>query len=59
MSGFMNEFLLLALVVIYLVISYVPISEVSKDTRQTQRNESITQGSPETDATGADDSRRG
>ena len=55
----MNEFLLLALVVIYLVISYVPISEVSKDTRQTQRNERITQGSPETDATGAGDSPRG
>jgi hypothetical protein len=55
----MNEFLLLALVVIYLVISYVPISEVSKDTWQSPRNERSSQGSPETDATSRDDSPRG
>ena len=52
----MNEFLLLALVVIYLVISYAPISDASKGTWQSQRNERTSQGNPETDTTGHDDS---
>jgi len=55
----MNEFLLLALVVIYLVVSYVPISEVSKDTWQSQLNERTSQGSTQTDATGRDDFTHG
>jgi hypothetical protein len=49
----MHEFLLLALVIIYLVISYVPTS--SKDTRQSQRNERSSQGNPEIDGTGSHD----
>jgi|GEM_PF-1038357 len=55
----MHEFLLLALVIIYLVISYVPTSEVSKDTRQSQRNERSSQGNPEIDGTGPHDSPLG
>jgi hypothetical protein len=55
----MNEFLLLALVIVYLVISYVPISEVSKNTWQSQRNERSSQGNPETDAIGPHNSPLG
>jgi preprotein translocase subunit SecY len=55
----MHEFLLLALVIIYLVISYVPIPEVSKDARQSQRNERYSQGNPEIDGTGSHDSPLG
>ena len=55
----MHEFLLLALVIIYLVISYVPSSQVSKDTRQSQRNERSSQGNPEVDGTGSHDSSLG
>jgi len=58
----MHEFLLLALVIIYLVISYVPtseVSEVSKDTRQSHRNERSSQGNAEIDGTGSHDSPLG
>ena len=52
---FMNEFLLLALVIIYLVISYVPISGAPKPTWLIQRDErsSSSDGNAETDATSA------
>jgi hypothetical protein len=50
----MNEFLLLALVIIYLVISYVPISGAPTATWQSQRNEKSSDGNVETDATRAD-----
>ena len=50
----MNEFLLLALVIIYLVISYVPISGAPTPTWQSQRNEQSSNGNVETDATGTD-----
>ena len=46
----MNEFLLLALIIIYLAISYVPISGASKPTWQGQRNERSSPGNPETEA---------
>jgi hypothetical protein len=49
----MNEFLLLALVIIYLVISYVPISGAPKPPWQTQPSEQSADGNAETDATGA------
>jgi hypothetical protein len=55
----MHEFLLLALVIIYLVISYAPISGASKPTWQGQHNEASSQGNPETDATGPHDSHLG
>jgi hypothetical protein len=47
----MNEFLLLVLVIIYLVISYVPISGAPKPTWQTQPDERRADGKTETDAT--------
>jgi hypothetical protein len=47
----MNEFLLLALVIIYLAISYVPISGAPKPTWQSQQHEPSSQGNPETAAT--------
>ena len=50
----MNEFLLLALVIIYLVISYVPISGAPTPTWQSQRNEGSSDGNVKTDATRAD-----
>jgi hypothetical protein len=53
---FMNEFLLLALVIVYLVISYVPISGAPTPTWQSQRNEQSSDGNAEPDATGAHDS---
>jgi hypothetical protein len=46
----MNEFLLLALVIIYLVISYAPISGASKPTWQSQRDERSSQRNVETNA---------
>ena len=46
----MNEFLLLALVIIYVVISYVPISGAPKATWQGQPNERSAHGNIETDA---------
>ena len=46
----MNEFLLLALVIVYLVISYVPISGAPKPTWQGQPNEHSAAGNPETNA---------
>jgi len=55
----MHEFLLLALVIIYLVISYVPTSDASKDTRQSQRHERSSQGNSEVDGTGSHDSPLG
>jgi hypothetical protein len=55
----MNEFLLLALVIIYLVISYVPISGAPKATWQSHRNERSSQGNPEIDATGPHNSPLG
>jgi hypothetical protein len=50
-DNFMDGFLLLALVVIYVTISYVPISQVRKNTWQTGRNEHTTQSNSETDGT--------
>jgi hypothetical protein len=49
----MNEFLLLVLIIIYLVISYVPISGAPKPTWQTQSNDESFDSKAETDATGA------
>ena len=46
----MNEFLLLALVIIYVVISYVPISGAPKATWQGQANERSAHGNIEPDA---------
>jgi hypothetical protein len=46
----MNEFLLLALVIVYLVISYVPISGGPKATWQRQLNERSAHRNIETDA---------
>jgi preprotein translocase subunit SecY len=46
----MNEFLLLALVIVYLVISYVPISGAPKATWQAQPNERSADGDIETNA---------
>jgi hypothetical protein len=46
----MNEFLLLALVIVYLVISYVPISGAPKVTWQAQPNERSAHGNIETNA---------
>lgn len=47
----MNEFLLLALVIVYLVISYVPISGAPKPSWQIQRNDRSADGKADTDAT--------
>ena len=47
----MDGFLLLALVAIYVTISYVPISQVPKNTWQIERNEHTTQSKSETDGT--------
>jgi hypothetical protein len=49
----MNEFLLLVLVILYLVISYVPISGAPKPTWQAQPNERSSDAKTETDATGS------
>jgi hypothetical protein len=46
----MNEFLLLALIIIYLAISYVPISGAPKDTWQNQSKERSSHGNAEPDA---------
>jgi hypothetical protein len=46
----MNEFLLLALVIIYLVISYVPISGAPPPTWQSQPNERSSDDNAETHA---------
>jgi hypothetical protein len=55
----MNEFLLLALVIIYLVISYVPISGAPTPTWQSQPNEQSSDGNAKTDATDAHNSPLG
>ena len=49
----MNEFLLLVLIIIYVVISYVPISGAPKPTWQTQSNDGLLDTNTETEATGA------
>lgn len=46
----MNEFLLLALIIVYLAISYAPTSEAPKDTEEAQRSERSSQGNPDIDA---------
>jgi hypothetical protein len=46
----MNEFLLEALVVIYLVITYVPISDAPKGAWQSRLNDHSSHGNAETDA---------
>ena len=46
----MNEFLLLALVIVYLVISYVPISGAPNPTWQGEPNDRSSHGNTETDA---------
>ena len=46
---FMNEFLLVALVVIYLVITYVPISEAPKGDWQSRLSDRSSHGNAETD----------
>jgi hypothetical protein len=46
----MNEFLLLVLVIIYLVISYVPISGTPKPTWQSRPNDRSSDGNAEIDA---------
>jgi len=55
----MNEFLLLVLVIIYLVISYVPISGAPPPSWQSQPTERSSDGTAETDPTGAHNSPRG
>jgi hypothetical protein len=55
----MNEFLFLALVIIYLVIAYLPISGASKPTWQSHRNDRSSHGNAETDATGPHNSPLG
>jgi hypothetical protein len=47
---FMNEFLLVALVIIYLVITYVPISETPKGDWQNRRDDRFSHRNAETDA---------
>jgi hypothetical protein len=49
---FMYEFLFLALVIIYLAICYVPVSETPKDNWQSHRNEQSSHGNSEMDAAG-------
>jgi len=46
----MNEFLLLALIIIYLVISYVPISGAPKATWQSHRHDRSSHGNAKTNA---------
>jgi len=45
----MNEYLLLALVIVYLVITYVPISEAPKDNWQSRRDDRFPHGNAETE----------
>lgn len=40
----MNEFLLLALIVLYLAISYVPITEAHRDADETRNDERSSPG---------------
>jgi hypothetical protein len=40
----MNEFLLLALIVLYLAISYVPITEAPRDAEKTHNDERSSTG---------------
>jgi hypothetical protein len=47
----MDGFLLLALIVIYVTISYAPISQAPKNTWQIDRNKHTTQSNSETDGT--------
>jgi hypothetical protein len=47
----MDGFLLLALVAIYLAISYVPSSQAPKNTWQSNQNEHTTHSKSETDGT--------
>jgi hypothetical protein len=46
---FMNEFLLVALVIVYLLITYVPISEAPKGDWQSRRDDRFSHGNAETD----------
>jgi hypothetical protein len=46
---FMNEFLLVALIVVYLVITYVPISEAPKGDWHSRRDDRFSHGNAETD----------
>ena len=55
----MNEFLLLVLIVIYLVISYVPISGAPKPNWQIQPNDQSSGGEAETDPSAAHTSHLG
>lgn len=49
----MNEFLLLALVLVYLAVSYAPTSQPSKEIGETNRSEQPSDHNSETDpATG-------
>jgi hypothetical protein len=45
----MYEFLLLALVVVYLAVSYAPISQAPKDTGETHGSEQSSRGNGEID----------
>jgi hypothetical protein len=45
----MNEFLLLTLVIVYVVISYVPISDDHKSNWQKHRNRQSSPGNTEND----------
>jgi hypothetical protein len=47
---FMNEFLLVALVIVYMLITYVPISEAPKGDWQSRRDDRFSHGNAETDA---------
>ena len=47
---FMNEFLLLTLIIVYVVISYVPISDAHKGNWQSHRNQQSSSGDAEKDA---------
>lgn len=46
----MNEFLLLTLIIVYVVISYVPISDAHKGNWQSHRNQQSSSGDTEKDA---------
>ena len=52
----MNEFLLLALVIIYFAISYVPISGSAKPTWQSERTEQSFHANAEAGTTDTDNS---
>ena len=52
----MDAFILLALVVIYVTISYVPVSETTKKTWESNRTEQSSRGGAEPDRTPAIDS---